>query len=62
MLSMKYLSLLYSRMRLPLPPPDAKLSELRALIEERTGVAPEHQKLIVGGAVMQKGEDHLFST
>ena len=45
------------RMRIPLPPPDAPLSALRAAIQERTGVAPEHQKLIVGGAVMQKGED-----
>lgn len=42
-------------MRIPLPPPDAPLSALRAAIQERTGVAPEHQKLIVGGAVMQKG-------
>lgn len=42
-------------MRIPLPPPDAPLSALRAAIQERTGVAPEHQKLIVGGAIMQKG-------
>lgn len=47
--------LLIYRMRIPLPPPDAPLSALRAAIQERTGVAPEHQKLIVGGAIMQKG-------
>jgi hypothetical protein len=44
-----------NRMRIPLPEPDAPLSALRAAIEERTGVAPQHQKLIVGGAVLQKG-------
>jgi len=40
--------------RIPLPPPEAPLSTLRALIEERTGVAPEYQKLIMNGGVMQK--------
>lgn len=48
-----------SRMRIPLPPPDAPLSTLRAAIQERTGVAPEHQKLIVGGAIMQKGKRRI---
>ncbi|KAK9899410.1 hypothetical protein P389DRAFT_168377 [Cystobasidium minutum MCA 4210] len=51
-----YFSLIWGgeKMRIPLPPPDAPLSALRAAIEERTGVKPEHQKLIVGGAIMQK--------
>lgn len=40
--------------RLPLPPPDAPLSTLRKAIYERTGVPPEHQKLILNGAMMQK--------
>lgn len=38
-----------------LPPPDAPLSVLRNAIAERTGVLPEHQKLILGGAILAKG-------
>ena len=56
----RHLQLLY-RYRIPLPPPEAPLSTLRALIEERTGVAPEYQKLIMNGGVMQKGEWSVVS-
>jgi len=42
------------KLRFKLPPPETPLSELRKLIAERTGVEPQYQKLIMGGAIMQK--------
>jgi hypothetical protein len=43
----------FPSLRVPLPPPDAPLSELKARISSLTGVAPNHMKLITSGFVLK---------
>ncbi|KAL7010143.1 hypothetical protein EMMF5_000163 [Cystobasidiomycetes sp. EMM_F5] len=52
----EYLTLVWQgeEYKIKLPNPEEPLSVLRKAIDERTGVAPEHQKLLMRGVMLRK--------